>query len=605
MRRTISPYDTIKGHAFSEFIHSGSSKRLLYHKPSFSDISHRSFFLIGIAILLFLFLTLRAVDLTIVQGNEYKALSDSNRVKTTVISAPRGIIFDRNGKSLVYNMPGFVKIKDKNIQIIEKTEALQRIAKGEKDIAIQTLRQYPYKEAFSHVVGYIGQITEEELVTHSSYLVNDFLGKDGLEQSYESTLKGIDGKQLVEVDAFGKTVRVLGGTDPIAGQDITTTLDADVQNVSYEAASTMKKGAIVVSTPQGQILALVSKPSFDPNIFTLGSAYASATVSGYQKPSDILLDSQHQPLLNRAISGVYPPGSTFKLVTAVAALESKKIDKNFSIEDTGMLKVKEFSFGNWYFLQYGKTDGIVDVVKAIKRSNDIFFYKVAEKIGVDTLSTVSRQFGIGQTLGIDIAGEVKGLVPTKSWKEKTLHEPWYLGDTYHYGIGQGYLLTTPLQVNIWTQALANGGKVYRPRLIEKNSDPLIATVSISSDALSLIHQGMKESCSPGGVAWPLFNLRVKNKELRSKIDNKNYFIPTAATNSASLSDSVEVSVACKTGTAQHGDEHTLPHAWITLFAPAQNPEIVVTVLNESSGEGSNEAAPIAKKILQAWFSKKK
>lgn len=608
MRHKYSSDQTIRGHAFPEFIHNESYGKRKHYTPSSpgSGGKIRGFLLpVFLGMLLFL-LCFRAFYLTVINGSEYRLLSDSNRMRTTIIHAPRGIIFDRNGKSLVLNTPGFRTVdKNKKVTILDTDTALSRIAQGDTRIEIDSLRQYPFKDAATHVIGFIGQITEAELKEKSEYQGNDLLGKDGLEQSYEATLKGIDGKELVEVNAMGKPVRKLGITDPIPGKDLTTTLDADVQKAAYDAMSKAPKGSVIATTPKGQIIALVSKPSFDPNMFTLGKSYKSGTTSGYQKVSDVLLDGETQPLLNRAIAGTYPPGSTFKLVTALSGLENNIIDKDFSIQDTGVLKVGTFSFGNWYYLQYGKTDGTVDVVKAIKRSNDIFFYTLAQKIGVDKLSETARQFGVGQVLGIDLIGEAKGLVPTQKWKEKVIKEPWYLGDTYHYGIGQGYLLTTPLQVNQWTMAIANGGTIYRPRLVEKNEDPIMGKVPISTASLDLIRQGMVESCAPGGVAWPLFKLKVKNEKL--KIDGKNFLAVTSGTDSAGLKELNkyrEIVVACKTGTAQHGDDKTLPHAWITLFAPAYNPEIVVTVLNESSGEGSNEAAPIAKKVLEAWFSKK-
>lgn len=601
MRYTISSKETIRGLAFSEFVHHTSHEKRRHYQMPDDDQRLRGYILFFSFLVMILFLLIRAVDLTLIQGDRYKALADNNRVRTTIIHAPRGVIFDRYGKPLVFNTPGFRQIDGEKVTVLKKDDALEKMIQGQKNIEIDSLRQYPLKEAMTHVIGYVGQITKEELQRYPSYNGADFIGKEGIEQSYEATLKGIDGKRLIEVDAMGKPMRVLGSTDPIAGKDITTTIDADVQEAAYAAMSNMKKGSVIVSTPQGQILALVSKPSFDPNLFTMGNEYKTGTSSGYQKIADVLLDSENQPLLNRSIAGTYPPGSTFKLVTAVAALEMKKIDRNYSIEDTGVLKVGEFSFGNWYFLQHGKKDGQVNVIKAISRSNDIFFYQIASLIGVDSLSEVARQFGVGQVLGIDLIGEAKGIAPTRAWKEKVMKEQWYLGDTYHYGIGQGYLLTTPLQVNVFTQAIANGGSIYRPRLVEKNEDPIIAKVPITDEALSLVREGMKQSCSPGGVAWPLYNFTVVNEKL--KIDGKNFLEAPAASGSARNAARRIVTVACKTGTAQHGDEDTLPHAWITLFAPADNPQIVVTVLNESSGEGSSEAGPIAKKVLEEWFSR--
>ena len=407
----------------------------------------------------------------------------------------------------------------------------------------------------------------------------------------------------VAVKSMGEKVRSLGKTDPIPGKYITLTIDEPLQKATFDALKDTKKGAVIVSALKGEILAMVSKPTFDPNLFTMGKGYQVATDGAYTNIEDILLDNNTQPLLNRAISGVYPPGSTFKLVTAAAGLESGTIDKNFTIEDKGVLKVGEFSFANWYFTQYGRTEGALDVVKAIKRSNDIFFYTLGNKIGVEKLALFSKKFGLGERLGVDLPSEVSGLVPTEQWKKEAIGESWYLGDNYHFGIGQGYLLTTPLQVNVWTQALANGGTVYAPRLLKDSSLKIITEKFLTEKTLLPIHQGMVESCSPTGVAWPLFNFRIKNQELRGRIDGRNFLEPKAASGSATPSgDTVEISIACKTGTAQHGGEKDLPHAWITLYAPAYNPEIVVTVLKESSGEGSNEAAPIAKKILESYFT---
>ena len=445
----------------------------------------------------------------------------------------------------------------------------------------------------------MGQITKEELNSpkFAGYQTNDWVGKNGIEWYYEHLLRGRDGNQLIEVDAMGKPVRALGQTDPIPGQNITVTLDIKLQNAIAQATKDVKKGVVIVSRPNGEILSLVSRPSFDPNLFTLDETYKVASTSSYHNIEDILLDTDNQPLLNRAIGGIYPPGSTFKLVTAISGLENKVIDANYSVTDTGVLRVGEFSYANWFYTDYGKTEsGKVDVIKAISRSNDIFFYKLAEKVGADRLSETGKKFGLGKPLGIDLGGESSGLLPTKQWKEKEFGEKWYLGDDFHYGIGQGYLLTTPLQVNSWTETIANGGTLYEPRLFLQRESVIKQQGLVSKKTADLLREGMIKSCSPGGVAFPLFDFTVKNKDL--KIDGKN--ITQAASKSA---DYRRISVACKTGTAQHGGEKTLPHSWITLFAPAYNPQVVVTVLVESGGEGSKVAAPIAKKVLDAYFGK--
>jgi penicillin-binding protein 2 len=452
------------------------------------------------------------------------------------------------------------------------------LSQGKTNLEIDSLRNYPYKDATAHVLGYIGQISKEELgqKEFANYSGGDLIGKIGIEKEYENLLKGTDGKELVEINSTGKIIRELGQTDPLPGKNITLTLDLPLQEKVFQAAKDIKKGAIIVSNPKGEILALVSKPSFDPNLFTMNEGYSADENSQYKSVSQIILDSENQPLLNRAIGGVYPPGSTFKLIVAAAGLEDKVIDENFQIEDTGILNLGSFSFGNWYFLQYGRTDGEVNIVKAIQRSNDIFFYKLAEMVGVDRLSQFAEKFGLGQKLGIDLMGEQSGTVPTQEWKKKTIGENWYLGDTYHYGIGQGFLLVTPLQVNAWTQAIANEGVLYKPHILESQKLEVRSQKFLNEKTVSLIKQGMVEACSTGGVAWPLFDFKVKGKP---------------------------VSLACKTGTAQHGGEDTMPHAWITLFAPSDNPQIIITVLSEDSGEGSNVAAPIAKQILEEWFGR--
>jgi penicillin-binding protein 2 len=501
----------------------------------------------------------------------------------------------------VYNLPGFREKKGEKSVIISREDALKKMAKGSDAVEIDSLRQYPYKEALAHILGYIGQVSDEDLrkKSASGYQPTDWVGKEGIEKMYEEQLRGVNGKELVEVDAMGGEVRKLGKTDPLSGRDITLTIDAKLQEAVYKAMSGVTRGAVVVSTPTGEILAMVSKPSFDPNLFTMGSTYRPT--DGYQSLDALFTDSVGQPLLNRVISGTYPPGSTFKLVTAAAGLENNLIDAEYTVADTGVIRVGAFSFANWFFTQYGRTDGDVNVVKAISRSNDIFFYKLAELVKVDRLAAMAKEFGVGRRSGIDLEGEATGVLPTQNWKKEVIGESWYLGDTYHYGIGQGYLLTTPLQVNNWTEAIANGGSLYAPRLLKDLKSEIRNTHFLNEKNISLIRQGMIASCSSGGVAWPLFDFKVKNQKL--KIDGKDIMEAPQATTSADFKDYRKVVVACKTGTAQHGGEETKPHAWITLFAPAYTPQIVVTVLSEESGEGSSVAGPIAKKILEAWFSK--
>ncbi|MDO8686910.1 MAG: penicillin-binding transpeptidase domain-containing protein, partial [Candidatus Berkelbacteria bacterium] len=475
------------GIAFADHIKTEKIKKRRFSYSDETDYKLRDF-LLPLGIFFFLgILIFKLVSLQIINGSYYQLLSDKNRTRTNLIHAPRGIIFDRNGIPLVFNLPGFRETKNGKTKVLTREEAMSLIASGKTDLEVDSLRFYPKKDALSHVLGYTGQITKEELSLEefTNYNSGDLIGKSGIEKEYEKNLRGVDGKELIEVDALGKKVRTLGLTDPIPGQNITLTIDANLQQAVFEALKDVKKSAVIVSSPKGEILSLVSKPSFDPNLFTMGEGY-EATDAAYKNISSLLLDSENQPFLNRAISGAYPPGSTFKLVTAAAGLENKVIDENFTVEDNGVINVGAFSFSNWYFTQYGRTEGAVNVVKAIKRSNDIFFYKLAEKVGVDKLAETARKFGLGQKTGIDLGGEVSGLVPDPEWKKKTIGESWYLGDVYHYGIGQGYLLTTPLQVNMFTQAVANKGTLYKPQFLKNSKFEIRNSKLLSEKTFSLI-----------------------------------------------------------------------------------------------------------------------
>lgn len=599
------------GYLFGEHIKTGKFKRRKYDDTPVK-VRLRGFLFPSALIIIGAVFLWQLFSLQILKGKDYRVLADSNRMRTQVIHAPRGIIFDRNGVPLVLNTPGFrqldvsecpnKKIDEKclKIKLLSREQALPLLAKGDRTVEVDSFREYPFRDTLAHVLGYIGQISETEIKDpkFANYLGTDWVGKNGLESTYEHILRGKDGRQLIEVNAAGKPVRSLGKEDPIPGQDVTVTIDSKLQEAVYEATKDVKRGVVIVSKPDGEILSLVSRPSFDPNLFTLDSTYKVSTTSAYTTLDAVLSDSTSNPLLNRAIGGVYPPGSTFKIVTAAAGLEKRIIDARYRVEDTGVLKVGEFSYANWYFTQYGKKEpGQLDVTRALARSNDIYFYKLAEKINVDRLAESAKTFGAGSVTGIDLGGEVPGNLPTKDWKKKNIGESWYLGDTFHYGIGQGFLLSTPIQVHNWAQTIANGGTVYQPRLNMNQSSHIKTQDFLSDKTVNLVREGMIQSCTEGkGVAYPLYNFSVKNKKLT--IDNKN--ILPAASKSAEFR---KIPVACKTGTAQHGGEETLPHAWITLFAPAYKPQVVVTVLVEESGEGSQMAAPVAKKVLEAYFSK--
>jgi len=559
----------------------------------------------------------RLFDLTVVQGHQYRNLADGNRTRELVRHAPRGLLLDRTGKPLVANIPEYRLIRPCE-GAGSANECTTRISASEGDalqktglplgsfLEVDYKRVYLYPEATAHVLGYINELTDAEV--HDEYYAlrgygsGDRIGRTGVEEVFEERLRGKNGKELVEVDSTGKILRVLGSDPAISGENITLSLDIGVAVAAQTAFPEGQKGAVVVSKPStGEILALYSSPSYNPNLFTSGMTAEQYTA---------LVNNPDLPMFNRSIGGVYPPGSTFKIVTALAALEEKSIDKNTTVEDTGVITIGPYTFPNWFFLEYGKTDGTVNVAKALQRSNDIFFYKAGEWLGISKLAEWAKKVGIGKPLGIELFGEASGLMPDQSWKNAQFQTPddlekrnndWYLGDTYHVAIGQGYLLTTPLQVNTWTDVIANGGNFCTPT-IKKVTDSRFSgssckTLHIEKSTIDTITTGMEAACATGGTGWPLFDFHVQ------------------ASGSADLT---YIPVACKTGTAEFGDSATKPHAWFTAFAPipenynkavidagkkviSGDPELAISVLIEGAGQGSDQASPVAKKILEAWF----
>lgn len=581
-----------------------------------------------------LILVWRLFRLTVIQGHEFRQLADSNRTRELIRHAPRGILRDRTGKPLVANAASYRLIKpcEGGIQMegditactlrLTGTEGDALLKKGLPQgnyLEVDWLRTYLYGPALSHVVGYTGELTAEELreeyYSLRQYKPGDRVGRTGAEAVFEEQLRGRDGKELVEVDASGNILRTLGRQEEVPGEDVTLSLDAGLVMAVVEAFGQEERGAVVVSKPAtGEILAMYSSPSFSPDAFSSGMS---------KEEYQLLQDDPREPLFNRAIGGVYPPGSIFKIVTALAALEEGAVGSKTTVEDNGVITIGPFTFPNWYFMQYGKTEGMVDIVKALQRSNDIFFYKTGEWLGITKLAAWAGRLGIGKPLGIELAGEASGLMPNPEWKNEHFssksdkvarNNEWYLGDTYHVSIGQGYLLTTPLQVNFWTNVVANNGKICTPTIKKASSVPArrdqasgnCRGLEIKKETTEIITEGMKKACEPGGTGWPLFGFSVHKFDQSDQSDKL-----------------ISVPVACKTGTAEFGDPNNRTHAWFTVFAPIPNsvpdtgnqsikvdqnlqvisgePEISVTVLVEGAGEGSNVAAPVAKKILEEWF----
>ncbi|MBI5358053.1 hypothetical protein HZB69_00260 [Candidatus Amesbacteria bacterium] len=500
------------GAAFSDFVILGSSSKTPVKSHNQTEIIIGDWLWVAILASMGILL-IRLVSLQLFEGSKYRVLADENRISTIILPAPRGKILDFENKILEDN---------------------------------------PVNSA---VVGYVGEISDTEvglLKTDDKYVLKDKIGRSGLQLQYEQILKGINGGRLVEVDNAVQVVRDLGRREPIPGKDIMTSINSKLQKTAYDSMA-KKIGAVVISNPKtGEIMGLVSSPGYDPTKINQS------------------LNDPNLPFFNRAIAGLYPPGSTFKMVTTTAALGSGKLNKNYSVEDTGVITVAGFKYDNWFFSQYGRTEGQVNWVKALTRSNDIFFYKVGETIGPDILASWAKVFGYGLLTGIDLPGEVEGLIPTPDWKEKFKGEKWFLGNTYHMAIGQGDVLTTPLQVNLMTNILATNKKCK----LHIVNDPMIkcSNVEIAPDILDIIKKGMVGACKEGGTAYPFFSWTGPE-------------------------------VACKTGTAEYitrsGKYAT--HAWFTVFAPVMDPQISVTILIEGGGEGSKTAAPIARKILSEYF----
>ncbi len=548
-----------------------------------------SFFLRGILAVCFLILLGRLVDLTVIKGKYFRSLAEGNRIRHIPITAPRGKILGKQGEILVDNR------KIKLGLVFDPISGYKKVGETfgmtEYDLIDEPVREYKLGSNAGHITGYVGEVSPDELGKVDPECPEDgprslgtTIGRGGLEEIYNCKLTGIDGEELVEVDAFGNKVRVLGRKEPIPGTDVKTNIHVGLQNRISELMKD-KKGVVVVTDAEGAILSLFSSPSYDPNIF----------VEKNDLISEILNDDK-LPLFNRAISGSFHPGSIYKPIVAISALEEGKIEADFTFEDKGQIIIESpygtFTYNNWYFTQLGGVEGKIGLKRALARSTDTFFYKVGELTGVDNLKLWSGRFGLDSLSGIDLPGEIQGLIPSPAWKLSVKGERWFLGNTYHMSIGQGDIALTPLGINQAILAIANGGKYCTPRIanngelekskkitdqkIVKNQKSKCRDLEIERENLVLVKKGMVAACSAGGTGYTFFDF----KEKHGGID-----------------------VACKTGTAEVGDGSLDTHAWFVAFAPADKPEIIVTVLVERGGEGSKIAGPIAREIFNYWFDR--
>lgn len=594
------------------------------------------FVILGVFIILFS----RTFFLQIVQGESLKEAAEENRFRINIFRAPRGVIYDSRKEILVKNIPSFdvviipadipkednkrIKIYTelKNILNLTEEEFNQQTKKidyssfepllikenisrdqalvinSQEDVLLgvqveqNPIREYQDANVFSHLIGYIGKITEQELTEKENnakkYLLNDYIGKQGLELSYEETLKGQNGQQQTEVDSAGRVKKIVKQEEPKAGNDIVLSINKNFQlqlekslKAGAEAAKSKKAAAIALNPQNGEVLSYVSLPNYDNNLFAKG-----ISETDYRKIANDL----NKPLLDRVINGIYPPASTIKPVVASAALTEGLINENTTVEDKGSITVPNkynpdiiYKFVSWNLEGLGP----VNIYSAIAKSSDIYFYYVGggfedfPGLGEGKLEQYYKKFGMGQLSGIDLPNEATGLIPTPSWKEKAKNEVWYLGDTYHMATGQGDVLSTPLQVADWTAIIANGGTFYKPRLVKKIIDN---------------QQGMIKEIEPKIIREnfiPKTHIETVRRAMRE----------TVLTGSARSLQSLKVETAGKTGTAEHGGSDK-NHAWFTVFAPFENPEIVLTVIIEEGGGGESTAVPIAREVLEWYFNNK-
>lgn len=577
-------------------------------------------------IIVFIFMTLvsRLAYLQMAQGQYYEQMADGNRIRLIPIMSPRGVFYDRNGVMLVSNRPGFTvsvlpisgpvpeeaivklagilgmnveEIKTKLAQhtgsfepvrvktdvgpdIVTKIEERRAELPGVV-IEIQPLRNYVNNELGAHIFGYVSEINDVELEKRKvdGYKAGDIVGKFGLENVYDKEIRGTDGGNQVEVDVNGRPVQVIGKKEPVPGHNLVLTIDYRIQKAAETAIDEQllylqtktefvkaKAAAAVVLNPKtGEILAMVSRPTFNPNLFNGGIS---------SKDWKLLNDNPYHPMDNKAIAGEYPPGSTFKIITGAAALELGKVTPEEKILDAGTHWI--IPKGN----AAGEALGWINFREALSKSDNVYFYEMGNRLGIDNLEKYARMFGLGAVTGINLPGESDGLVANRRYKEKVYEEEWYLSETFDAAIGQGFQLATPLQMAMVMGEIANGGHRYRPHIVSRitgsNGEVIqtfkpeeVGQVTISESTLNLIRESLRDVAQEGGTAATTFQ-------------------------------DFPISIAGKTGTAENS--HGSDHGWFVAYGPYEDPRVAVAVIVEQGGFGALSAVPIAKKILEAAFN---
>ena len=578
-----------------------------------------------ICLVLFTVLIGRMVYLQLWRGDYYAKQSDGNRLRQSKISAPRGLIYDSEGKVLVNNLPGYAVVLQKQSKY--KEETLQRLSmlldmpvedikkkieasanyyepimlKNNLDIqlvtrieeqrrympevmlTVQTIRNYPYHELAVHALGYVGEVSEYEMERNlfKDVTQGSIVGKEGLEKSYDKYLRGIDGAFMEEVDVGGNVVKHYDSIQPVQGKSLKLTLDYELQaelekftdkHLAYLRNSGIAPGAraaaVVALDPRnGAVRAMVSRPGYDPNWFVHGIS---------SKNWNSINNDPNFPMNNKVITGEYPPGSTFKIVTGSAAFELKKVGLDEPIFDGGFHPLVP-TMGN----AGGEVLGWLTFIKALAMSDNVYFYELGNRVGIDNIAKYARIYGFGEKTGIDLDGESKGLVASKDIKRKIWNEDWRLGDTFNAAIGQGFNLTTPMQLAVMLSIVANGGVKYQPYLVDSilNVDGSVFEkpkrhegkhIDVSQQTIDYIRMGMSATTQEGGTA--------------------SYFsgLPKA--------------IAGKTGTAENS--HGRDHGLFVAYGPVDNPELVVVCIVEQGGFGSTAAGPIVYKAFEEFFQER-
>ena len=568
-----------------------------------------------ISVLVIAVLIGRAAYLQIYQGEYYAGLADGNRIRIVPSMAPRGTFYDRNGELLVTNRPGFsvsllpltapisddvidrlsdlLKVPTDEIKTkiaghsgfnpirikTDVTPDIVSIIEEQKSqypgvvIEVTPIRDYILKQEGAHTFGYVSEINDAELekMKDEGYKSGDIIGKFGLEKVYDKELRGENGGQQVEVDVSGKPVQILGRKEPVPGDDLELTIDINLQQAAEKAVDEQltqigaHAAAAVVMNPQtGEILAMVSRPAFDPNLFAHGIS---------SKDWNQLNNNPYHPMDNKTITGEYPPGSTFKIVTGTAALTEGVVTPDEQIFDSG----------HHWIIPKGNADGEalgwLNFRTALAHSDHVYFYEMGNRLGIDRLEKYARMFGLGAKTGIDLPYEATGLVANRRYKEKNFDDgEWYLSETFDAAIGQGFNLVTPLQAAMVMGEIAADGKRYKPHVVNRIIAPdgsvvkdfqpeLLSQLDVPEEDIKLVQDGLHDVTKYG----------------------------TAASSFRGFT----VDIAGKTGTAENSQGRD--HGWFVAYGPFDNPNIVVAVIVENGGYGSQSAVPIGRKILEAAF----